>query len=167
MIPVEYKDLVFAVRKPVKIKCLTSSSEEKRMRVDLVLEDEYGASTKWDGIIKCQLRSLKGEKLLYEEKRKVSKEDFYVGSMGRFKKLFEHLRWEGLEGGWEKGFIYTWWIDYSKISLEKIEKSGSKYSGNIVLKVFIEAQPNAKLIVSFILPTGEVLEAERKLRITK
>jgi len=78
MIPVEYKDLVFAVRKPVKIKYLTSSSEEKRMRVDLVLEDEYGASTKWDGIIKCQLRSLKGEKLLYEEKRKVSKEDFYV-----------------------------------------------------------------------------------------
>lgn len=158
----EYSDLISILRKPVKIGHLDFKKETKEAYIiELVLEDEYGFSTKCDGVINCQLYSLetKGfshyeeKELLYEKERKVCKKDFELDYPFTGKKE-------------EKVFVYRW--------REKLEgkesftsymngRRSSRTTGTTIGEMLVVTMPVAKFIISFTLPTGERLRATKEI----
>ena len=145
MIPDEYRDLIFALRKPCIIKSLNFKDYSNKVCLELILGDNYGASTISDGMVKFQLYSLKEEKLLYEEERKVLKADFSLNfsSISKIKL--------------NDAFLYRWYINYSKIppidgkSIISIKPPYVSYN-----------PPNGKIVISFTLPSGKELKVENK-----
>jgi len=167
-IPGEYKDLLFITREPpVGIYLypfhpyeFKSYAKEKEIPIKFELRDEYGVCTVSNGIINCQLYSLKDRELLYEEKRQVSYKDFIMETSS-----------SSLYGRLKTKLVYKWKIDKCKIAFEKmmeeernvaVGESGSYYVGELIFGY----KPNAILIVSFALPTGEVLKVEEKIGIS-
>ena len=145
VIPDEYRDLIFALRKPCIIKSLNFKDYSNKVCLELILGDNYGASTISDGMVKFQLYSLKEEKLLYEEERKVLKADFSL-NFSSISKTKSH-----------DAFLYRWYINYSKIppidgkSIISIKPPYVSYN-----------PPNGKIVISFTLPSGKELKVENK-----
>jgi len=190
-----YKDLLFITREPVEIYLYPYGSlySEKKMQVKFDLRDEYGVFTASDGIINCRLYSLKDRELLYEEKRQVSYKDFIMETSDSSSSSLPLLSaYFGRERPKIK-LVYKWKIDKCKISFEKMreeernrvvsesvlkqmrEEERNRVIGEAVLKYILEQSGaegicpiglcNAILVVSFTLPTGEVLKAEEKIGI--
>jgi len=153
-IPDEYRDLIFALRKPYGIKSLNfKDCNNRQVCLELILEDNYGASTISDGMVKFQLYSLKEEKLLYEEERKVLKTDFSLNfsSISKIKL--------------NDAFLYRWYINYSKIppidGKSIISIKPPPYVSYNLPNVSYNP-PNGKIVISFTLPSGKELKVENK-----
>jgi len=169
-----YKDLLFITREPVEIYLYPYGSlpSEKKMQVEFNLRDEYGVYTVSDGIINCRLYSLKDRELLYEEKRQVSYKDFIMETSDSSSSSLDLLfsAYFGRERPKTK-LVYKWKIDKCKISFEKMieEERNSIVSESVLKQIGAGPYPNglcnAILVVSFTLPTGEVLKAEEKIGI--
>lgn len=176
VINAEYRDLISVLRKPVKIGYLGFRGKVKGVHIiELVLEDEFGLSTKWDGVINCQLYSIvvmgldgmeshEEKELLCEEERKVSKEDFEIDYLTAEKKYLTRETKEKT-----KVFVYRWGeqIEEKVFGHRQQEKPKDKKrdsSSSVTIGDFIAAgMPVAKLVVSFTLPTGERLRTVKGL----
>ncbi len=172
VINAEHRGLLPILRKPVDIVLDLDFEKEASggSIIEVVMEDEYGLSTKSDGLINCQLYSLKynseeeryeEKELLYEKEIDVHANDFRLDYPFRREKVFIG-RPPGKKE--EKVFVYRWrekLKEEDEVSTRHIDgKQSSLTTRHASLGSFLFADmPVARLIISFTLPTGERLIA--------
>ncbi len=169
VINAEYRSLLSILGKPVKIVGYLDFEKEINGTyiIELVLGDEYGLSTKSDGLINCQLYSLEykeehyeEKELLYEKERDAHVKDFRLDYPFRGEKVFIGRSTGKKE---EKVFVYRWQekLKEKEPSTPHIDGKQSSLTARYAsLGSFLfVGMPVARLIISFTLPTGERLIA--------
>ena len=163
VITAEYRELLSVFRKPAKIAYLGLAEKTNGVHtIELVLEDEYGLSTKWQGALEYRLARVEEglwepaeeqheKELLLEAHREIRKEEFHLTVIPGMKESKEN-----------EVFVYQWRERLEALLFPESEKKpveSNPTGGTTIGSLVAGVMPIGRLVVSLTLPTGERIDA--------